>query len=104
MSNPLENAQNLGQKLFEIQTSTITRLAELQRKNTERYLNMARSFGEKLPESQDPQALMNLQREMAESMWQGYQDSNQSASELVREAWEEVGEAYRDAITPGNDS
>ena len=100
MSNPLEKAQQLGQQLFEIQTSTMTELATMQQKNLEKYFEMTREFTSKLPEAQNPQGLMELQRQVSETLWQNYQETNQDTGELVRNAWEKVGEAYRTAFIP----
>ena len=44
MSNPIEEAQQLGQKLFEIQTNTMQELAAMQQKNLENYFEMTREF------------------------------------------------------------
>lgn len=99
MSNPMEKAQKLGQQLFEIQTNTISKLASMQQENMQRYFELNREFVEKLPGATDPQSIFNLQREMAQTMWQNYQSSTESTSELVRHAWEEVGEAYKGAFS-----
>ena len=100
MSNPVEKAQQLGQTLFEIQTSTMNELVAMQQKNLEKYFEMTREFSTKLPEASDPQRMMEMQREMAQSLWQNYQESNENTGELVRNAWDQVGEAYRSAFTP----
>lgn len=100
MSNPIEKAQQLGQKLFEIQTSTMQELAAMQQKNLENYFEMTREFTTSLPTAQDPQHMMNLQREVSETLWKNYQETNETTGELVRTAWDEVGEAYRTAFTP----
>jgi hypothetical protein len=99
MSNPIEKAQQLGQKLFEIQTNTMQELAAMQQKNLENYFEMTREFTTRLPAGQDPQDLLNLQREVSESLWKNYQETNETTGELVRTAWDEVGEAYRSAFT-----
>ncbi len=96
----METAAKLGQQLFEIQNSTITELTNMQQKNLENYLEMTRAFTTKLPEATDPQKMVELQQEMAQTLWQSYQQSNESTGELVRNAWDQVGEAYRDAFTP----
>ena len=103
MSNPMENAQKLGQKLFEIQTKTITQLASMQQQNVQKFMDMNREFTNKMTEVRDPQDVMALQREMAETLWNNYQESNQNTGELVREAWEEVGAAYTDAFSGNTD-
>ncbi len=97
--NPIEKATQLGQKLFEIQTSAMTELASMQQQNMQNYAEMTRDFSARLAEVRDPQALMELQREMGEAMWQNVQTSNESSGELMRQAWEQVGEAYKDAFT-----
>jgi hypothetical protein len=103
MSNPMEKAQQLGQKLFEIQTSTMQELATMQQKNLENYFEMTRQFTTRLPETQDPQQLLDLQREVSETLWNNYQETNASTGELVRTAWDEVGDAYRSAFTPASE-
>jgi hypothetical protein len=99
MSNPMEKAQQLGQKLFEIQTSTMQELATMQQKNLENYFEMTRQFTSHLPETQDPQQLLDLQREVSESLWKNYQETSENTGKLVRTAWDEVGDAYRSAFT-----
>ena len=99
MSNPMEKAQQLGQKLFEIQTSTMSELAAMQQKNLENYFEMTRQFTTRLPETQDPQQLLELQREVSETLWKNYQETNDNTGELVRTAWDQVGDAYRTAFT-----
>eukprot|EP00747_Dinoflagellata_sp_TGD_P173803 gnl/TRDRNA2_/TRDRNA2_212976_c0_seq1.p1 gnl/TRDRNA2_/TRDRNA2_212976_c0~~gnl/TRDRNA2_/TRDRNA2_212976_c0_seq1.p1 ORF type:complete len:105 (+),score=16.88 gnl/TRDRNA2_/TRDRNA2_212976_c0_seq1:15-329(+) len=101
--NPLERATQLGQKLFEIQTSSMTELARMQQENVQKYMEMSQDFASKLSEVKDPQTLMELQRQMGESMWQNIQSSNENSGQLVREAWEQVGEAYKDAFTPDSE-
>lgn len=100
MSNPVEKAQQLGQTLFDIQTSTMSELVSMQQKNLEKYFEMTREFSSRLPEASDPQRMMDMQREMAESLWQNYQQTNESTGELVRNAWDQVGDAYRSAFVP----
>lgn len=102
MSNPIENAQKLGQQLFEIQTSTMTKLASMQQDNLQKYFEVTREFTEKLPQSQSPQSVMELQREMAETLWQNYQQANQNTGELIKEAWDQVGDAYREMLDQGD--
>ena len=99
MSNPMEKAQQLGQKLFEIQTSTMSELAAMQQKNLKNYFEMTRQFTTRLPETQDPQQLLDLQREVSETLWKNYQETNDNTGELVRTAWDQVGDAYRSAFT-----
>ena len=99
MSNPMEKAQQLGQKLVEIQTSTLKDLAAMQQKNLENYFEMTRQFTARLPETQDPQQLVDLQREVSETLWKNYQETYETTGELVRTAWDEVGDAYRSAFT-----
>tara|TARA_R110002073_G_scaffold74609_3_gene182473 strand:+ start:940 stop:1257 length:318 start_codon:yes stop_codon:yes gene_type:complete len=100
MANPIENATKLGQQLIEIQTKTMTDLVSMQQQNIQKYVEMTQSLTTKLPEATDPMKFMELQREAGEAMWQSIQEGNQSAAELVRSSWEEVGAAYRDAFTP----
>ena len=69
MSNPVEKAQQLGQTLFDIQTSTMSELVTMQQKNLEKYLEMTRECSTKLSEASDPQRMMEMQREMAQSLW-----------------------------------
>ena len=102
MSNPLENAQKLGERLFEIQSSTINELSSMQQENLQKFFDVNREFTSRLTETQNPQSVMELQREMAETLWQNYQESNQHTGELARNAWEQVGEAYRHMLTPGD--
>ncbi|MBO6703499.1 MAG: phasin family protein [Pseudomonadales bacterium] len=101
MSNPIENANKLGNQLFEIQTETLTKLTEVQQKNLERFMQSSREYSERMAQVTDPQGFAELQREALEAYWQNYQHDVQTTSNLVREAWEQVGEAYRSAFLPG---
>lgn len=99
MSNPMEKAQKLGRQLFEIQTSTMNELAAMQQTNLQKYFETTREFTAKLPESQSPQGIFELQRQFAESLWNSYQASTQETGELVRKSWEEIGDAYKSAFS-----
>lgn len=100
MSNPIENANKLGNQLFEIQTETLTKLTEVQQQNLERFMQSSREYSERMSQVTDPQGFAELQREALEAYWQNYQHDVQTTSNLVREAWEQVGEAYRNAFLP----
>lgn len=99
MANPIENATRLGQQLFEIQTKAMTDLTSMQQENMQKYLELTQGLTSKLPEATDPMKIMELQRELGEAMWQNLQENNQSAAELVRNSWEQVGQAYQDAFS-----
>ena len=104
MSNPMEKAQKLGQQLFEIQTNTMNELVSMQQSNLQKYFDTTREFTAKLPESQSPQGIFDLQRQYAETLWQSYQEQNQETGELVRKSWEEIGEAYKTAFNGEEES
>ena len=61
--NMMEKQAELGKSLYEINTSTMSEIAELSRKNIEQYFEVNRSFGEKLPEIREVSSFMELQRD-----------------------------------------
>ena len=63
MSNPIENANKLGNQLFEIQTETLTKLTEVQQQNLERFMQSSREYSERMSQVTDPQGFAELQRE-----------------------------------------
>ena len=103
-NNPFEKANALGQKLFEIQNKAMTEFAKMQQDNMQKYMEASQAYASKLSEVRDPQTLMELQREMGETMWQNIQSGNENSGELMRSSWEEIGEAYRSAFTQESDS
>ena len=65
-------------------------------------MQSSREYSEHMAQVTDPQGFAELQRAALEAYWQNYQHDVQTTSNLVREAWEQVGEAYRSAFLPGD--
>ena len=67
--NIIEKQTELGQSLYQINTSTMNDITELGRKNIEQYFDVNRTFGERLPEVREISSFLSLQREYGETLW-----------------------------------
>ncbi|MDZ7684233.1 MAG: phasin family protein [Gammaproteobacteria bacterium] len=97
--NIIEKQTELTKSLYEINTSTMKELASLQRENLEKYFEMNRTFGERLPEVKNVSDFMALQREYGETVVSNSREAIQTQNEIVRGAVEETTEALRTAFT-----
>lgn len=97
--NMMEKQSELGKSLYSINTSTMSEMAEMSRKNIEQYFEVNRSFGEKLPEVREIGSLMSLQREYAETMWNQAKEAMEAQSALMQSAFSETRDAFQTAFS-----
>lgn len=93
--NIIERQTQLGRSLYEINTSTLSEIAELSRKNVEQYFALNQSFGEKLPEVKDVSTFFELQRVYGETLWNGAREAIEAQNAILQNAFGET----RDAVT-----
>lgn len=89
----------LGRDMYQINTQTLRGFMEVQRENVEKYLELNRSYVERLPEVRDLGAFMALQRDYNETLWSGIRSSVQAQTELARNAFQDTSAALRTAFT-----
>lgn len=97
--NIIERQTELGRSLYEINTNTMSEMAELSRKNIETYLEVNRSFGEKLPEIREMTAFFDLQREYGETLWNNAREAIESQNAILQSAFSETRDAFKTAFT-----
>ena len=100
--NFMEKQAELGKSLYEINTSTMSHMFELSRKNIEQYVETNRAFGEKLPEVREISAFFNLQREYGETLWNNARVAVEAQNELLTGAFNDTREAITTASTAGS--
>ena len=93
--NPIEKGTKLGRDLFEINTESLRKIAELSAENFKRYMELNQDYLQKLPEVREFSAFIELQRDYGQSLWEGVQDDMKARGEIVREAVEHSGSALR---------
>ena len=97
--NFMEKQAELGKSLYEINTSTISHMVELSRKNIEQYVETNRAFGEKLPEVREVSAFFNLQREYGETLWNNARTAMEAQNAILQHAFTETREAFTTAFS-----
>ena len=95
----IERQAELGKSLYEINTSTLKNLAELQRTNVEKYFAVNQTFGERLPEVREVGTLFSLQREYGETLWNNAREAMELQNGILRTAFESSREALQTAFT-----
>lgn len=96
--NIIERQTELGRSLYEINTATMNEMVELGRKNIETYLEVNRSFGEKLPEVRELSAFFDLQREYGETLWNNAREAMESQNAILTSAFSETRDALGTAF------
>lgn len=98
--NPFEKQMQLGRELMELNTQWLSKIAEFDTENFKHYVEMNQTFAQKLPEANDIQSFMDLQREYGESLWKNTQEVVKARGELLQTAMEENGELLKNVMTP----
>ena len=98
--NMIEKQAELGKSLYEINTSTLSEMAEMSRKNIEQYFEVNRSFGEKLPEVKEITSFVELQREYGETLFNNAREAMEAQTALVQSAFAEARDAFQAAFAP----
>ena len=91
----IEKGAQLGRELFDLNTSTWTKIVELSNENFKKYVELNQSFVAKLPEVSDISSFVELQRSYGQDLWEGVQSDLQARGEIVREAVEQTGGLVR---------
>jgi hypothetical protein len=102
--NPFEQQLQLGRELMELNSEWFGKLAELDSQNLSQYVELNQDFAGKLPEVKDIQGFMELQREYGEQLWQSTQTAFQARAELVQQATDANGEAFRKVLSPAEEA
>ena len=98
--NLIESQIKFSRELFELNTNALRQLVALTTEENKRLLEMGREFGSRLPEVKDVTSFVELQREYAQQLWSGAQESFKTRGELLRETVEQAGTTFRDAFQP----
>lgn len=91
----LEKGAQLGRELFDLNTSTWTKIVELGNENFKKYVELNQSFVTKLPEVSDISSFVELQRSYSQDLWEGVQSDMKARGEIVRDAVEQTGGLVR---------
>ena len=95
----IERQTELGKSLYEINTSTVSEITELSRKNVEQYFEVNRSFGERLPEANEIGSFLSLQREYGETLWANAREAMESQNAIFQNTFTETRDAFKSAYT-----
>jgi hypothetical protein len=71
----------------------------MQRVNFEKYVEVNREFGSRLPEIKDITSVVELQREYTETMWAQAKEAVEAQTELLKGALVETRDALKVAYT-----
>lgn len=97
--NIIEKQTNLGKSLYEINTSTIKEIAELQGENISKYFNTNREFAKRLPEITSISDFLGLQKEYNETLWSNARGAVEAQTEIVKGAFSGTRDAVKLAFT-----
>lgn len=95
----IEKQADLGRSLYEINSSTLSEIADLSRKNIEQYFEVNRAFGEKLPEVRAVSSFFELQREYGETLWNNAREAVEAQNAILKNAFNETREVVSTAFT-----
>ncbi len=98
--NPFEQQMQLARELMELNAEWFRKLAEFDSKNLGSYVQFNQDFASKLPEVNDIQGFVELQREYGEQLWSNTQKALTTRGEMLREAFEAQNTAVRKAFSP----
>ncbi|MBM4202858.1 MAG: phasin family protein [Gammaproteobacteria bacterium] len=101
--NAFEKSFQFGRDLMEMNAEWFRKLAEFDGQSVRKYIEFNQEFGKKLPETKDPAGFFELQRTYVEQLWNGTQETVKARNELVKEAFQANGSAWRkvfDAAKP----
>jgi len=99
----MEKGMKLGRDLFDLNNTTMVRIAELSAENFKKYLELNQSYVERLPEVRDISTFVELQRDYGQNLWEGVQSDLKARTEIVREAVEQTGGMVREVFTSAAD-
>ncbi len=97
--NAFEKQAQLGRELFELNTETVRKITELSTENFRKYLELNQDYAQKLPETRDISAFVELQRDYGQNLLEGVQEDLSARGTIVREAVEQTGNLIRSAFS-----
>ena len=97
--NIIEKQTELGKSLYAINSSTMKEYMTMQRTNFEKYIEVNREFGSRLPEIKDITSVVELQREYTETMWAQAKEAVEAQTDLLKGAFVETRDALKTAYT-----
>ena len=97
--NIIEKQTDLGKSLYEINSSTIKEIAELQRDNVIKYFDTNREFAKRIPEITNFSDFLNLQKEYNETLWNNAKGAVEAQTGIVKEAFTGTRDAVKVAFT-----
>lgn len=100
----LQKQADLGRTFFEINQNAFKEILSNQRENVQKYFELNSSFSEKLPEVSDISGFVALQKEYGTSFWSGFKDATKTQSGIIKNAFEESGEAVRKVFETESES
>jgi hypothetical protein len=95
----MEKSLKLGRSLFDLNNTTMIKIAELSAENFKKYLELNQSYVQRLPEVRDVSTFVELQRDYGQNLWEGVQSDLKARTEIVREAVETTGSLVRGVFT-----
>ncbi|MGI9325004.1 MAG: phasin family protein [Pseudomonadales bacterium] len=95
----IERQMKLGRELFEVNTTTMRRLVELQSEGVRQYFETNQEFAKRLPEVRDVSSFVELQRDYGQTLWNEAQSNLRNTGGLIKEAAEHTGSALREAFS-----
>ncbi len=98
--NPFEQQMKLARELMALNAEWFRKLTEFDSKNFSSYVQFNQDFASKLPEVNDMQSFIELQREYGEQLWSNTQKALTTRGEMLREAFEAQNTAIREAFSP----
>lgn len=93
--NAFEKSFQFGRDLMEMNAEWFRKLAEFDGESVRKYIEFNQEFGKKLPEAKDAAGFFELQRTYVEQLWNGTQETAKARNELVKEAFQANGSAWR---------
>jgi hypothetical protein len=97
--NIIEKQTELGKSLYAINSSTMKEYMTMQRTIFEKYIEVNREFGSRLPEIKDITSVVELQREYTETMWAQAKEAVEAQTDLLKGAFVETRDALKTAYT-----
>ena len=98
--NIIERQTELSKSLFAINSTAVKAYVSMQKENLERYFEVNREFGTRLPEVKDVSSVIELQKEYGETLWNNAKEALQAQNELLTATFNETKEAVKSAYTP----
>ena len=99
----IEKQTGLSKSLYQINAQILSEWVELQRGNIEQFIEMNRTFGQRLPEARELGSLVNLQREYGETLWNNTKEAMTSQNAIIQSAFTQTRDAFKTAFAPAEE-